>query len=68
MIKVGDTYKISPVSFRYRVESITDNLMQLYCIENTITYPYPINDATLGEIESSWILCEPDYKEGALFV
>lgn len=68
MIKVGDIYKITPFSFRYRVESITDNSMQLYCIENTITYPYPINDATLGEIESIWILCEPDYVEGEMFI
>lgn len=68
MIKVGDIYKVTPFSFRYRVESITENLIQLYCIENTVTYPYPLNDTTREEIESHWVLCEPDYIEGEMFV
>lgn len=68
MIAVGNVYKITQHSFKYRVESITENLITLYCIENTVTYPYPFNNTTRKEIESRWILCEPDYTEGELFV
>lgn len=68
MIKVGDIYKVIPFSLRYRVESITNNLITLYCIENSNLYPYPLNDTTRWEIEAHWVLCEPDYTEGEMFV